>query len=89
MRVYAEGSGEQILLSSGGFFGLNSFYNGHQKEVTAIAVDHVDMIVVHKSEFDQLVKLYPNAQEHLNSILGCYGSLPCFGEGMDVLETTV
>jgi len=87
--VYTEGSGDQVTLSSGGYFGLNSFYNKSQKEVTAIAVDHVDMIIVHKSEFDQLVRVYPNAQEHFNSILECYGSLPCFGEGMDVLETTV
>ena len=89
MRVYTDDSSHQTLLSSGGFFGLNSFYSKHQKEVTAIAINHVDMIVVRKTEFDHLVKLYPNAQEHLDSVLAYYGLLPSFGQEMDVLETTV
>ena len=88
--MFTEGSTHQTLLSSGGYFGLNSFYNKHQKEVTAIAVNHVDVIVVRKSEFDQLVELYPNAQQHLDDVLAYYGLLPSFGQGItNVLETTV
>jgi len=78
------------MLSTGGYFGLNSFYNKHQKEVTAIAVNHVDIIVVRKSEFDHLVELYPNAREHLDDVLAFYGLLPSFGQGINTtLETSV
>ena len=89
MRVFTDTSSRQTLLSSGGYFGLNSFYNKHQKEITAIAMNHVDIIVVRKSEFDQLVELYPNARQHLDAVLAYYGLLPSFGQTADVLETTV
>ena len=70
---------------------MNSFYSKHQKEVTAIAIDHVDIIVVRKSEFDQLLELYPTAQEHLDEVMAYYGSLPSFGQGVvdNELETAV
>lgn len=88
--MHIENSAHQTLLSSGGYFGLNSFYNKHQKEVTAVAVNHVDVIVVRKSEFDQLVELYPNAQQHLDDVMTYYGLLPSFDQGVvNVLETTV
>ena len=89
--MYTDTSSRQTLLSSGGYFGLNSFYNKHQKEVTAIAVNHVDVLVVRKSEYDQLVELYPDAQQHLDDIVAYYGLLPSYGQGIvnDVLETTV
>ena len=91
MRIYTNTSSHQTLLYRGGYFGLNSFYNKHQKEVTAIAKDHVDVIVIRKSEFDQLLELYPTAQQHLDAVIAYYGLLPSFGQEIvdDVLETTV
>jgi len=88
VRISTDITTRQSVLSSGSFFGLNSFYNKHQKEITAIAVDHVDLIVVRKSEFDQLVELYPNVQEHFEAVVAYYGLLPSFGHG-EVLETAV
>ena len=88
MRISTDITTQQSVLTSGSFFGLNSFYNKHQKEVTAIAINHVDIIVVRKSEFDQLVELYPNVQEHFDAIVGYYGLLPSFGQG-EVMETAV
>ena len=91
MRVITNTSSRQTLLSRGGYFGLNSFYNKHQKEVTAIAKNHVDVIVVRKSDFDQLLEQYPTAQQHLDAVTAYHGSLPSFGQGAvdNVLETTV
>ena len=51
----------------------------------------MDIIVVRKSEFDQLLELYPTAQEHLDEVMAYYGSLPSFGQGVvdNELETAV
>ena len=51
-----------------------------------MAVNRVNVIIVRKSEFDQLV--YPPARQHLDSVLAYYGLLPSFGLIMCILETT-
>jgi len=88
VRISTDITTQKSVLNNGSFFGLNSFYNKHQKEITAIAISHVDIIVVRKSEFDQLVELYPNVQEHFDAVVEYYGLLPSFGHG-EILETAV